>query len=215
MKKLIKLILFILVVPLFAQNTIALEIRNESGNSKKNIDLDQERVCISYCEIKNIELLGNLKKAKDIELIGILNLRNTNFLKSLNQIEYITLDACVNLRDISSIFNLPRLQAIIIRNCPSIEIDRTINLANSINLEYLQFADCKISTFPKIINIPQSMKNINFSGNSINGDFNFDGIDNAISIYMCGNTVPIVSDRVKTNISEMYKSIPVKYLRTY
>jgi Leucine-rich repeat (LRR) protein len=127
------------------------------------------------------------------------------------------------LQFLPDISKLQSLRSLIIRSSNDLGSNNAIysfDLSNNPRLEYLQIADCRLTRFPKLTNIPPSLKYVNFSGNLIESidEDSLRTLKN-VKIFVADNLIPEKDYAPYKNIGfsleKMWKILPDEFMETY
>ncbi len=208
----------------WSENMQVIRIINKNGEERKK-EIASESVSFSLSteeatKIEGLEKLTQLKKLSFYIVNGLVDLR---FLENCKKLEILVIDRCTDITYLPDFRKLTNLRALMISVSLSKETSASIytfDLSRNTKLEYLQIADCNLTKFPKLTNIPPSLKYVNFSGNLI------ESIDED-SLRALKNVKVFVADNllqekdyarygnVGFSLEKMWKVLPPEFMETY
>ena len=114
--------------------------------------------------ITDIKGLDKLTKLKTIIFHNTAFLTRTDFLSDCPWIEIIIFDGAP-IQDCTFIKKLSKLKVLVASTCDIKTI--SVDLINNTQLEYLDFSYNSLKDYPKLSNIPKTLKYLNLIGNQI------------------------------------------------
>jgi Leucine-rich repeat (LRR) protein len=221
--KAVYLLLFVFSLPLLAEEKILISIITPKGTIVKESSKGTDALYIDSSEVNSIDGLEQLTNLRKITFIFDHAIKSFSYLEKCPLLESIIINTCSEMGSIPDITKFPKLRSFEIRIDKDLGSNKsiyTLDLANNPRLEYLQIADCNLTKFPKLTNIPPSLKYVNFSGNLI------ESIDED-SLRALRNVRVFVADNllqerdyarygnVGFSLEKMWKILPPEFMETY